>query len=247
MARWGRNGIEVFEASGVTIQNLTVCNFLSGQDGSGNQIWWNGGEGTGQIHMGGCGCVPLCNNHVFQKSDPAQATYGIFAANADGPGLIDRTYASNMNDSSYYIGACPDCNAVLDHAHGENSVLGYSGTNSGGHLVIENSEFDRNSEGIDTNSASDGDLPAPQNGSCPAVPGHAGLSSTTSSTTTTTVTCLAMGSALSGRPRGSRWQERHDPAEPVRQQRRLGGRPGALHQRRGQRTQRLHLSRRGMG
>jgi hypothetical protein len=72
-----------------------------------------------------------------------------------------------MNDSSYYIGACPDCNAVLDHAHGENSVLGYSGTNSGGHLVIENSEFDRNSEGIDTNSASDGDLPAPQNGSCP--------------------------------------------------------------------------------
>src|SRR5215472_18026971 len=43
---WGRNGIEVFEASGVTIQNLTVCNFLSGQPGSGNQIWWNGGYGT---------------------------------------------------------------------------------------------------------------------------------------------------------------------------------------------------------
>ncbi len=48
---WGRNGIEVYEASGVTIQNLTVCNFLSGQDGSGNQIWWNGGYDTGQIHM----------------------------------------------------------------------------------------------------------------------------------------------------------------------------------------------------
>ena len=165
---WGRNGIEVFEASGVTIQNLTVCNFLSGQDGSGNQIWWNGGEGTGQIHMHSYfGSYLSATTTYFQKSDPAQATYGIFAANTDGPGLIDRTYASNMNDSSYYIGACPDCNAVLDHAHGENSVLGYSGTNSGGHLVIENSEFDRNSEGIDTNSASDGDLPAPQNGSCP--------------------------------------------------------------------------------
>ena len=36
--RWGRNGIEVHHASGVTIQNLTVCNFLSGADGSGNQI-----------------------------------------------------------------------------------------------------------------------------------------------------------------------------------------------------------------
>jgi hypothetical protein len=72
-----------------------------------------------------------------------------------------------MNDSGYYIGACADCNAVLDHAHGENNVLGYSGTNSGGHLVISNGEWDLNGEGIDTNSASSGDLPAPQNGACP--------------------------------------------------------------------------------
>jgi hypothetical protein len=166
---WGRNGIEVYEASGVTIQNLTVCNFLSGQDGSGNQIWWNGGYDTGGIHMHSYfGSYLSATTTYFAKDDPAQATYGIFAANADGPGLIDRTYASNMNDSGYYIGACQDCNAVLARAHGENNVLGYSGTNSGGHLVIRDSEFNRNGEGIDTNSASDGDLPAPQDGSCPA-------------------------------------------------------------------------------
>jgi len=165
---WGRNGIEVHEASGVTIQNLTVCNFLSGQDGSGNQIWFNGGYGTGQIHMHSyLGSYLSATTTYFRQSDPAQASYGIFAASAAGPGLIDRTYASNMNDSGYYIGACPDCNAVLDHAHGENNALGYSGTNSGGHLVIENGEWDRNGEGIDTNSASNGDLPAPQDGACP--------------------------------------------------------------------------------
>src|SRR5262245_53261495 len=40
----GRNGIEVFEVDGVTIENLTACNFLTGADGGGNQIWFNGGD-----------------------------------------------------------------------------------------------------------------------------------------------------------------------------------------------------------
>ncbi len=166
---WGRNGIEVYLASGVTIQNLTVCNFLSGSDGSGNQIWWNGGYDTATIGMHSyLGSYLSTTSTYYDKNDPAQATYGIFVSNADGPGLIDRTYASNMNDSGYYIGACPDCNAVLNRAHGENNVLGYSGTNSGGHLVISNGEWNDNGEGIDTNSQSNGDLPAPQDGACPS-------------------------------------------------------------------------------
>ena len=37
------------EGDGVSIDNLTVCNFLG--DGGGNQIWWNGGDGTGTIGM----------------------------------------------------------------------------------------------------------------------------------------------------------------------------------------------------
>jgi hypothetical protein len=170
--RFGRNGVEVFEVSGVTIQNLTACNFLSGMDGSGNQIWWNGGDDTGAIHMHSyAGSYLSATTAYFQSSDPAQATYGIFVSNSDGPGVIDRTYASNMNDSGYYIGACQDCNTVLSRAHGQNNVLGYSGTNSGGHLVISDGEWDLNGEGIDTNSASSGDLPAPQNGACPSAPG----------------------------------------------------------------------------
>jgi pectin methylesterase-like acyl-CoA thioesterase len=38
----GRNGIVVWKASDVSIENLTVCNFLAGTGDSGNQIWWNG-------------------------------------------------------------------------------------------------------------------------------------------------------------------------------------------------------------
>src|SRR5215831_8784985 len=46
-----RNGIEVFKADGVSIENLTVCNYLA-NGGEGNEIWWNGGDGSGQIGMG---------------------------------------------------------------------------------------------------------------------------------------------------------------------------------------------------
>ena len=53
-----------------------------------------------------------------------------------------------MADAAFYIGACPDCNTILDHAHGQNSAQGYSGTNSGGHLIIQNSEFDHNHTGF---------------------------------------------------------------------------------------------------
>jgi hypothetical protein len=193
---WGRNGIEVFEASGVTIQNMTVCNFLSGQPGSGNQIWWNGGYGTSQVHIHSYyGSYLSATTTYFQKSDPAQATYGIFASHASGPGLIDRAYASNMNDSGFYVGACPDCNAILDHVHAENSPLGVSASNASGRLVIRNSEFDRNGIGVVTNSESNGDLPAPQDGACPGAPGRAGWSRATTSTTTTTATCQATDSA----------------------------------------------------
>ena len=60
---------------------------------------------------------------------------------------------------------------MINHAHGQYSALGYSGTNSGGSLVVKNSEFDRNEDGFDTNSQN-ADFPPPQNGACP----HNGIS-----------------------------------------------------------------------
>jgi pectin methylesterase-like acyl-CoA thioesterase len=44
----GRNGVEVFKVDGVSIENLTVCNFLGVVSGTnGNQIWRTGETGAG--------------------------------------------------------------------------------------------------------------------------------------------------------------------------------------------------------
>jgi hypothetical protein len=169
----GRSGIVVYKADGVSIENLTVCNFL----GEGNQIWWNGGDGSGKVGIGSYhGAYLNATTTYYSAKDPA-GTYGIFVSNSRGPGLITRTYASNMNDSSYYIGACPNCNAVLDRPWAEHSALGYSGTNSGGHLIIQNGQWDDNATGIVTNSQNNDDAPSPQDGACPSGTGPTGSSS----------------------------------------------------------------------
>jgi hypothetical protein len=72
-----------------------------------------------------------------------------------------------MSDSGYYFGACPDCHSTITHGHAENNDLGYSGSNSGGHLTIERSEFDNNEEGVATQSQNNDDAPSPQDGECP--------------------------------------------------------------------------------
>lgn len=166
----GRDGIMDLKVNGVTIENLTVCNYLTSSAGKeGNQIWFNGGDGSGRIGMGNYGGDYLTATSTYSAgvSNP-RGEYGIFSSNDSGSGLIDHSYASNMGDSAYYIGACPDCNQTLRHAHGQFSALGYSGTNSGGRLVIEDSEFDRNKTGATTNSQNNDDAPSPLNGSCPA-------------------------------------------------------------------------------
>lgn len=165
----GANGIEVYQASGTWVENLTVCNYLTnGTGANGNQIWWNGGQGTGTTGMGSYWGDYLTATSTYSNgTSPPFADYGIYVGNATGPGTIADTYASNQGDSAYYIGACPDCNAVLTGAHAEGSALGFSGTNSGGNLIIENSVFDHNKSGLTANSQNNDDAPSPQSGACP--------------------------------------------------------------------------------
>jgi hypothetical protein len=168
----GRNGIEIFQVDGVSVENLTVCNFLGDPFGSnGNQIWWNGGDGSGQIGMGSySGAYLTASSTFFQPGSPT-AQYGIFASNAKGPGLIEHSYASNMGDSAFYVGACADCNADLRYVRAQNSPQGYSGTNAGGHLVLEFSEWDHNQAGIVPSALANDDPPSPQDGACPNAAG----------------------------------------------------------------------------
>jgi len=164
----GRNGIVVWKANDVRIQNLTVCNFLAGTGASGNEIWWNGGDESGKIGLSGYWGSYLTATSTFFSNETTAAEYGIFSSNSAGPAGWNQLYASNMNDSGTYVGACKQqCDVTLNHLWMENNALGYSGTNSGGTIVIKNSQFDDNQDGLDTNTQVIGDPPAPQDGRCP--------------------------------------------------------------------------------
>ena len=115
----GLNGIMVWKANNVWVQNLTACNFLHGSGDTGNEIWWNGGHGSKKGGIGGHGFIGSYLNatSTFFKNEKTAAQYGIFSSNWNG-GTWDQTYASNFNDSGYYIGAClQQCNQIVNHAH----------------------------------------------------------------------------------------------------------------------------------
>jgi hypothetical protein len=156
------DGIVVSKTDNVTIENLTVHDFdrVSVDGDHGNQIWWNGGDGSGQI-----GLHDWTGSYLTAYSTDLLGGYGIFVSNSVS-GSMDQVYASGFNDAGLYVGACPDCQAVISHALVENNALGYSGTNAGGHVVIRDSVFQHNSNGIVPNSLANDDKPPPQNGSC---------------------------------------------------------------------------------
>jgi hypothetical protein len=158
----GSNGIEVYKDPNVWIENLTARNFdRATSDGpGGNEIWWNGGEGSNKI-----GAHGWWGRYLTAYDTGLNGGYGIFTNN-ERKGEWDHIYASGFNDSGIYLGACPECEARINHAVMENSALGYSGSNSGGNLVIENSVFNHNTDGIAPNSENPGDGPPPQNGAC---------------------------------------------------------------------------------
>jgi hypothetical protein len=171
----GRNGIVIWKANNVSVDNLTVCNFLAGSGNAGNGIWWNGGAGSGSVGLVRySGSYLTATSTYFANSDPSHrnvcgtcALYGIFSSDSAGPSHWSQLYANNFSDSGIYVGACKRaCNVTIDHAWMQNNALGYSGTNSGGQIVIRDSRFDHNKDGFDTNTALTGDPPPPQDGRC---------------------------------------------------------------------------------
>ncbi len=167
----GRNGILVYKTKDVIVENLSLCNFLTGDLGAGNAIWWDGGGSTGTQSSLGVwwGNYLTATSSYYKDANSPSAGYGIYSSNTAPPGygVFAHDYASNMNDSAYYVGACPDCEVTLNDVHGENAPQGYSGTNSGGHVLIENSEFDKNGTGFATGDLNNDDAPGPQDGTCP--------------------------------------------------------------------------------
>ena len=166
-----RNGIEVFRSDDVSIENLTVCNYLSGAYGSaGNQIWWNGGDASGMMEMRGFTGAFLTATSTYRPPDSAgkhDAQYGIYAGNTAGPGTITDSYASNMAAAAFYVGACGRaCDTEVSADHGTNSGVGFLGTDAGGRLLLKASIFDNNRTGIELTSLNNDDGPPPQDGRC---------------------------------------------------------------------------------
>ncbi len=126
-------------ANDVVLENMTVRHYV------GNGFYWYGVHGYRGSYL----------------TAYANGDYGIYAyLSVDGQ--FDHDYAAGQ-PNGFYIGACHPCNAVITAVLAENNGLGYSGTNAGGNLVIENSIWRENVVGIAPNTK-DWEPLAPQDG-----------------------------------------------------------------------------------
>ena len=134
------NGVKVLDADGVAIENLTARNYKL------NGFYWSGVDGYRGSYL-----------TALRNGD-----YGIYAYESVD-GQFDHSYAAGSPDAGFYIGACFPCNAVISDVEAEWNGIGYSGTNSGGHLYVVNSSWHDNRVGIVPNSGTGEEL-YPQHG-----------------------------------------------------------------------------------
>jgi hypothetical protein len=158
------NGILVEKANNVWVENLTAHDFDHGSEcpdeECGNEIWWTGGVNSRKQGIHG-----WFGKYLTAYDTGQNGGYGIFAQN-EHEGVWEHIYASGFDDSGIYIGACWECEARVSDATMEKNSVGYSGSNSGGRLVIEKSLFKDNGAGIVPNGETGGDGPPPQDGEC---------------------------------------------------------------------------------
>jgi hypothetical protein len=124
------NGIRVL-ADGVAVENMTARNFTT------NGFFWTGVTGYRGSYL-----------NAVRNGD-----YGVYAFDSV-KGQFDHVYAAGSPDAGIYIGQCYKCDAVVTDVISEYNGLGYSGTNSGGDLLIVNSTWRNNRVGIVPNSGS---------------------------------------------------------------------------------------------
>jgi hypothetical protein len=134
------NAIDV-EADGVTLENMSAHNFTA------NGFYWDGVEGFAGRYL-----------TVWNVG-----LYGIYAISSRG-GIMEESFVSGAADAAFYIGECNPCDATIRNVTATLSAVGYSGTNAGGNLVVEDSRWLLNSVGILPNSFEVGLQPPPQRG-----------------------------------------------------------------------------------
>ena len=126
------NGIRVLGADGVAVENMTALNYTA------NGFFWTGVDGYRGVVPHDLPHRRLRHLRVRLRPRPDRQ----LATPPAAP-----TPASTSAQ-------CFPCDAVIDHVVSEHNGLGYSGTNSGGNLLIVNSTFRNNRAGIVPNSGS---------------------------------------------------------------------------------------------
>jgi len=135
------NGIEIADASNVTIKNLWVRNFQT------NGVFWHDTNTDDN--------KATCKNSVAKNVDVSfNRSYGLFMFGCEG-GSFNESQGWGHGDSAYYIGATPfqdnPKKTVLKNLNGYENVLGYSGTNSK-YVTIKDSNFYNNGIGLVPNT-----------------------------------------------------------------------------------------------
>lgn len=125
------NGIRVLGASGVVVENLTTQNYTR------NGVFFLETDGYRASYV-----------NAIRNGD-----YGIYGFDSVN-GTIEHSYGAGSPDAGVYIGQCFPCDSLIDDVISEHNGLGYSGTNSGGNLLIVNSTFRNNRAGVVPNSGS---------------------------------------------------------------------------------------------
>lgn len=125
------NGIRVLGADGVAVENLTAMNYTN------NGVFWVSSTGYRASYV-----------TTYRTGD-----YGIYAFDSVS-GQIEYSHTIGSRDAGVYIGQCYPCDAVVTDVVSSHNGLGYSGTNSGGNLLIVNSIWHDNRVGIVPNSGS---------------------------------------------------------------------------------------------
>jgi Phospholipase_D-nuclease N-terminal/Right handed beta helix region len=132
------NGIQVFEADGVAIENLTSRDNLS------NGVSWSSVHGFWGRYL-----------TTYDNGE-----HGIFVSDSDH-GQIDHSFASGSADAGFSVVGCDPCASVIDDVVGTGNAAGFRGTNAAD-LAIVNSSWSSNvSAGIVTNT-SDSDAGPPE-------------------------------------------------------------------------------------
>lgn len=131
------NGFNVL-ADAVAIENITARHATL------NGFFWTGVTGYRGRYL-----------TAYNNGD-----YGIYAFDSRD-GLLEDSYASGAPDAGFYIGQCFPCDAIIRRVISEHNAVGYSGTNAGGNLFIEQSVWRYNRGGLVPNTL-DTELYPPQ-------------------------------------------------------------------------------------